>query len=68
MTHSTHKWGDCVYYPKRTERACTREGCKVVRVTCHEPGKPAREWWRDGKQLKSTVTPPCVGEIEVAAL
>lgn len=64
----THKWSEPVTYPYKTERVCLRPGCTVVKVTRHEPGQSWREFWSDGEKFNSDRTPPCTGEIEVAAI
>lgn len=63
-----HIWGEPVIYPRKTERACTREGCRVIKVTRHEPGHSWREWWKDNERIPGDLTPPCEGVLEVAAI
>lgn len=71
-----HLWGDRVpFYNERghhkTERACLREGCGLIRVTRHEPGASPphwREWFRDGQRIVCEGTPKCVGVLETPAL
>lgn len=66
MSHQ-HKWGLPVRFQFKTERACLRPGCTVVKVTRHEPGAhpPSwREWWCDGVQIVGVRTPPCIGTAD----
>jgi hypothetical protein len=52
-----HAWSEKVSYERHSDRVCW--DCELIKRTRHEGHSHWIEWWRDGKRIASSATPPC---------
>ncbi|MGX0963180.1 hypothetical protein AB7M63_003629 [Bradyrhizobium japonicum] len=68
-----HKWSERTRRPNGDSRkACTREGCEIVCVSCHDTDEHGRqthikEWWRGTEKIQVGGNTPACEAVGVPA-
>jgi hypothetical protein len=68
-----HKWSEKTRAPNGNSRkACTREGCEIVCVSCHDIDAHGRqshwkEWFRGTEKIQTDGATPACEAVEVMA-